>query len=120
GQGWRGLAVSRDGIWLARGAERSGWRSEKSSAPAGGVVDLWDLGTGQRIRRLAEWLKCEPYYRPGTMATFTADGRVMVAPGTGTIPAQGGRPEQPSTGWAALLDPLAPPRLQSFARPCPP
>jgi hypothetical protein len=79
------------------------------------VVDLWDLGTGQRIRRLAEWLKCDPYYRPATMATFTADGRIMVAPGTGTIPAQGGRPEQPSTGWAALLDPLSPRWLQSFA-----
>src|SRR5262249_38247414 len=28
---------------------------------------------------------------------------------------QGGRPEQPSTGWAVLLDPLTPRWLQSFA-----
>jgi hypothetical protein len=51
------------------------------------------------------------------MATFTADGRVMLAPGTGTIPAQPGRPEQPSSAWAALLDPLTPRWLQSFDGP---
>jgi hypothetical protein len=51
------------------------------------------------------------------MATFTADGRVMLAPGTGTIPAQPGRPEQPSSAWAALLDPLNPRWLQSFDGP---
>src|SRR5262249_18424739 len=62
----------------------------------------------------AEWLKLAWYFQPATMVTFTADGRVMVAPGTGTIPAEGGRPEQPSTGWAALLDPLTPRWLQSF------
>jgi hypothetical protein len=49
------------------------------------------------------------------MATFTADGRIAMAPGTGTIPPEGGRPEQPSAGWAALLDPLTPRWLQSFA-----
>jgi hypothetical protein len=81
------------------------------------VVDLWDLGTGQRIRRLAEWLKLRWHFQPATMATFTADGRVMLAPGTGTIPAQGGRPSQPSTCWAALLDPLNPRWLQSFDGP---
>src|SRR5262249_59032343 len=73
---------------------------------------------------------------PATMAAFTADARVVLAPGTGTIPAQGGRPEQlapglpmgqgaerytglllperPSQGWAALLDPTAPRWLRSF------
>jgi WD40 repeat protein len=104
------LAVSPDGRWLVTVAERSGWRSEKPPSPAGGVADLWDLGTGQRIRRLAEWLSCDPYFRPATMVTFTADGRVVLAPGTGR-----GWPEQPSTGWAALLDPLTPRWLQSFA-----
>src|SRR5262249_58214429 len=54
-------------------------------------------------------------FQPATMATFTADGRVMVAPGTGTIPAQGGRPEQTPAGGVALLDPLTPRWLQSFA-----
>jgi WD40 repeat protein len=111
------LAVSPDGRLLVTVAERSEWRSEKPPSPAGGVADLWDLGTGQRVRRLAEWLSCDPYFRPATMVTFTADGRIVLAPGTGTIPAQGGRPEQPSTGWAALLDPLTPRWVQSFAGP---
>jgi hypothetical protein len=78
------------------------------------VVDLWDLGTGQHIRRLAEWLQLNWYFQPATMAAFTADGRVMVAPGTGTVPAQGGRASQPSAGAAALLDPLTPRWVQSF------
>jgi hypothetical protein len=78
------------------------------------VVDLWDLGTGQHIRRLAEWLKLAWHFQPATMAAFTADGRVVLAPGTGTVPAQGGRPEQPSGGGAALLDPLTPRWVRSF------
>jgi WD40 repeat protein len=109
------LAVSPDSRWLVTMAERSGWRSENPPSPAGGIIDLWDLGTGQRIRRLAEWLKLDWNFQPATMATFTADGRIMVAPGTGTVPAEGGRREQPSTGWAALMDPLTPRWVQSFA-----
>jgi RNA polymerase sigma factor (sigma-70 family) len=109
------FAVSPDGRWLVTLAERTGWRSENPPSPAGGVADLWDLGTGQRIRRLAEWTQLAWHFQPATMATFTADGRVMVAPGTGTIPAQGDRPAQPSTGGVALLDPLTPRWLQSFA-----
>jgi RNA polymerase sigma factor (sigma-70 family) len=108
------LAVSPDGRWLVTVAERSGWRTENPPSPAGGVVDLWDLGTGQHIRRLAEWLKLAWYFQPGTMAAFTADSRLVLAPGTGTVPAQAGRPEQPSGGAAALLDPLTPRWLQSF------
>jgi hypothetical protein len=125
----KGLAVSPDGRWLVTVAERSGWRSENPPSPAGCVVDLWDLGTGQPIRRLAEWLKLTWHFQPATMVTFTADGRVVLAPGTGTIPAQGGRPAQPSVGAAALpdplgqhsvgvaalLDPLTPRWVQSFA-----
>jgi WD40 repeat protein len=136
----QGLAISPDGRWLVTVAERSGWRSENPPSPAGGVVDLWDLGTGRRVRRLAEWQNFLWHFQPATMAAFTADGQVVLAPGTGTIPAQGGRPEQPapglpvdprdaakraaqygywlpgrpSQGWAALLDPTAPRWLRSF------
>src|SRR5207244_7103475 len=102
----QGLAISPDGRWLVTVAERSGWRSEKPPSPAGGVVDLWDLGTGQRIRRLAEWHKLAWNFQPATMAAFTADGRVVLAPGTGTVPTQGVLPEQPCASWAALVDPL--------------
>jgi hypothetical protein len=38
----------------------------------------------------------------------------VLAPGTGTVPAQGGRPEQPPEGAAALLDPLTPRWVRSF------
>jgi WD40 repeat protein len=106
-----GLAVSPDGRRLVTVAMRSGWQGEKDRASVIGVVDTWDLETGKRVCRLAEWRDPQSY----TMATFTPDGRVVLAPGKGTVPAQGGRPEQPFEGEAALLDPLTPCWLQSFA-----
>src|SRR5262249_60362697 len=71
------FAVSPDGCWLVTLAERTGWRSENPPSPAGGVADLWDLGTGQRIRRLAEWAQLAWDFQPATMATFPARGRIM-------------------------------------------
>ncbi len=109
------LAISPDGRWLVTVSERPGWRSENPPSRAGGVVDLWDLDTGRRVRRLAEWTHLAWNFQPATMAAFTADRQVVLAPGTGTIPAEAGRPEQPSTGAAALLDPLTPRWLRSFA-----
>jgi RNA polymerase sigma factor (sigma-70 family) len=107
------LAVSPDGRRLVTVAERSGWRGEKGlrdGASVIAVVDVWDLGTGQRVCRLAE---CKDIPRSLTTATFTADGRVVLAPGKGAVPAQGGRPEQPFQGEVALLDPQTPRWLRS-------
>jgi hypothetical protein len=75
-------------------------------------VDVWDLDTGKRVHRLVEWRDVK---RSGTTATFTADGLLVFAPGKGTVPAQGGRPEQPFEGEIALLDPTAARWLRSFA-----
>jgi WD40 repeat protein len=108
------LAVSPDGRRLLTVAERSGWRSEKGlrdGASVIGVVDVWDLDTGKRVCRLAE---CKDIPRSLTTATFTADGRVVLAPGKGAVPAQGGRPEQPFQGEVALLDPLTPRWVRSL------
>ncbi len=108
----QGLAISPDGRRLVTVAERSGWRLEKEPrSRAGGTVDLWDLGTGQRVCRLAEW---HDAFRSLTTATFTADGLVVLAPGTGTVPAQGGRPEQAFEGDVALLDPVTPRWVRSL------
>jgi RNA polymerase sigma factor (sigma-70 family) len=108
------LAVSPDGRRLVTVAERSGWRREngpRDGASVVGVVDVWDLGTGRRVCRLAEW---KDIMRSLTAATFTADGRVVLTPGKGTVPAQGGRPEQSFEGEVALLDPETPRWLRSF------
>jgi RNA polymerase sigma factor (sigma-70 family) len=110
----QGLAVSQDGHRLVTVAERSGWRGEKGLRDGAGViavVDVWDLGTGQRVCRLAE---CKDIPRSLTTATFTADGRVVLAPGKGSVPAQGGRPEQPFQGEVALLDPVTPRWVRSL------
>jgi RNA polymerase sigma factor (sigma-70 family) len=107
------LAVSPDGRWLVTAAERSWFREENGlrfGYGADGVVDVWDLSTGQRVRRLAE---SQATFRT---ATFTADGRVVLAPGTGMIPAQEGRPEERFQGPIALLDPVTARWVRSFAR----
>jgi RNA polymerase sigma factor (sigma-70 family) len=107
------LAVSPDGRWLVTVAERSWFREENGlrfGYGADGVVDVWDLGTGRHARRLAE---SRATFRT---ATFTADGRVVLAPGTGAIPAQGGRPAEQFQGQIALLDPVTARWVRSFAR----
>jgi RNA polymerase sigma factor (sigma-70 family) len=111
----KGLAVSPDGRRLVTMANRSGWQGEKglkSGDSVIGVADLWDLETGKRVCRLAEWRDLFGLY---STVTFTADGQVVLAPGKGTVPAQGGRPEQPFQGEIGLLDPLTPRWLRSFA-----
>jgi WD40 repeat protein len=108
------LAVSPDGRRLVTVAERSGWRREngpRDGASVVGVVDVWDLGTGRRVCRLAEW---KDIMRSLTAAMFTADGRVVLTPGKGTVPAQGGRPEQSFEGEVALLEPETPRWVRSF------
>src|SRR5262249_44983886 len=109
------LAVSPDSRWLATVAERSGWRAGDPAAPAGGAVRLWDLGTGPPSRRLAEVNPLAWHDHAATGAACPADGQLVVAPGTGTVPALGGRPAQPSAGGAALLDPLTPRWVRSYA-----
>ncbi|HZY89185.1 MAG TPA: sigma-70 family RNA polymerase sigma factor, partial [Gemmataceae bacterium] len=109
------LAISPDGRRLVTVSERAGWAVEKGlrdGASVIGVVDVWDLDTGKRVHRLVEWRDVK---RSGTTATFTADGLLVFAPGKGTVPAQGGRPEQPFEGEIALLDPTTPRWLRSFA-----
>ena len=111
----QGLAISPDGRWLVTVAERSGWRSEKPPSPAGGVVDLWDLGTGQRIRRLAEWLRLDLVLPAGHDGHVHRRRPGRAGPGHGDGP-RPGRPARAAVrGRAALLDPLTPRWLRSFA-----
>jgi RNA polymerase sigma factor (sigma-70 family) len=110
----RCLAVSPDCRWLVSVAERYWYREANGlryGYVADGVVDLWDLATGKRVRRLAQAPHC---YRS---ATFTTDGRLVLAPGAGVIPAEGDRPAQDLKGPMDLLDPLAPRWVRSFANP---
>jgi RNA polymerase sigma factor (sigma-70 family) len=101
----RSVTVSLDGHWLVTVAVRV----FGSGSEADGVVDVWDLTTGKRTRRLAE--------SPFTLgsATFTADGRVVLVGSGGTIPAEGGRPAQEFQGEMALLDPVAARWVRSFS-----
>lgn len=111
------VAASADGRWLVTVAERYWFREEQGlrfGAAADGVVDIWDLETGQRARRLAE---AQGNFRS---AKFTADGRVILVGGGGTIPAEGGRPAREFKGEIALLDPVAARWVRSFTSPPPP
>jgi WD40 repeat protein len=105
------LTVSPDGRWLVTVAYRSWYREEKGlryGYAADGVVDVWDLATGKRLHRLAE---AQTTYQS---ASFTADGRLVLAGGGGYIPAQGGRPAQEIKGQMCLLDPIAARWLRPF------
>src|SRR5262249_26758744 len=108
----KGLAVSPDGRRLVTVTARSGWQGLKDGASVFGVVDVWDLDTGNRVCRLAEVRDAS---LPYATAPFPAAGRVVLAPGRGTVPAQNGQPEQPFQGEVALLDPQTPRWLRSFA-----
>ncbi len=110
------LAISPDGRWLVTVAQRSWFREEKGlrfGYAADGVADLWDLASGKRVRRLVEGQVC---YRS---ATYTADGRLVLVGGGGTIPAEGERKAQQFQGEMNLLDPLAARWLRSFTPPPP-
>jgi len=111
------LTVSPDRHWLVTVAHRSWYREEKGLKFENwrdGVVDLWDLARGKRVRRLVE---SEGTFRS---ATFTADGRVVLFGGGGTIPAEGGRAAEEFKGEIALLDPIAARWVRSFTPPPPP
>jgi WD40 repeat protein len=110
------LAVSPDGRWLVTAAYRTWSREEKGlkfGYAADGVVDVWDLGTGKRVHRLADG---QGTYRS---ATFTADGRIVLIGAGGTIPEEGGRAAQKFEGEMNLLDPLAARWVRSFTPPPP-
>jgi RNA polymerase sigma factor (sigma-70 family) len=109
------LAISPDGRWLATVAHRSWYREEKGlrfGYGADGVVDLWDLTTGKRVRRLADG--------PNVFRTaaFTADGRLVLMGGGGnSIPAEGKRPAQKLQEEISLIDPLAARLVRGFSSP---
>jgi RNA polymerase sigma factor (sigma-70 family) len=110
------VAVSPDGRLLVTVAHRSWYREEKGlrfGYGADGVVDVWDLATGKRARRLVESQSVL------TSAVFTADGRVVLIGGVGKIPAEAGRSAKQFSGPVAVLDPLAARWLRSFAHPPP-
>ena len=112
------VAISPDGCWLVTVAHRSWYREENGlhfGSAADGVVDVvWDLGSGKRVRRLAEGEVVL------SAAAFTADGRLVLMGGNGNrIPAEGKRPAHKLQSEINLLDPLAVRLVRAFT-PLPP
>jgi hypothetical protein len=103
------VTVSSDSRWLVTVAYRSWFRMErgfKFENADDGVVDLWDLQTGKRVRTVARGQGIVQ------SAHFTFDNRLLLAEAYElSIPGGAGRPGQ---GTFALVD-LFPPRwLRSF------
>lgn len=108
------LAISPDSRWLVTAAERFWFREEKGlrfGYAADGVVDVWDLTSGKRVRRLVDG---EGTFRS---VTFATDGRLVLIGSGGTIPAEEGRAAYTFKGEMNLLDPLAARWLRSFTPP---
>jgi WD40 repeat protein len=109
------ITVSPDGrrlitvAWWSTFREERGFRFQFQYAGSDGVVDMWDLATGERIRRVAEGNGC------GGKVYFTPDGHLLLTDGLKSrIPAQAGRPAEAFSGENVLLDPFTPRWLRSF------
>jgi RNA polymerase sigma factor (sigma-70 family) len=106
-------AVSPDGKWLVTVAYCS-WYRERDGLRYGyashGVVDLWEFGTGKRVRRLVDG---KLTFRTGA---FTADGKFVLVGGGGTIFGPDGNSES-FEGEINLIDPIAGRAVRSFAVP---
>ncbi|QJW97502.1 hypothetical protein FTUN_5076 [Frigoriglobus tundricola] len=97
-----GVTISPDGRHFVTAAVRS-W--ENNSAE--GMVDLWDLKTGKRIRRVAEG--------PSRPAVYARDGGLIVTGATGAvIPSAAGRSATVSAD-VVVVDPPTGVILREFA-----
>ncbi|MDY3556003.1 sigma-70 family RNA polymerase sigma factor [Gemmata sp. JC717] len=98
------VAVSPDGKWLVTVAHRH-WQRERDSLRYGyaadSVADVWDLGTGKRVRRLAEG---SGSFRSGM---FTADGLFVLIGSGGIIVQPDGAEGESFTSEMTLFDPIA-------------
>lgn len=90
--------VSPDGKWLVTVAHCKGQE---------GVVDVWELSTGKRVRRLVESLSAI------RGEAFTTDGQLLVL-GSGKIPRDDGKAAWEYTGIINLLEPVAGRYVRSF------
>jgi RNA polymerase sigma factor (sigma-70 family) len=106
------ITVSPDSRWLITVAWWSTFREERGFRFGYGsdaVVDMWDLATGKRIRRVVDGNGCS------SKAHFTPNGHLLLTDGLKSrIPAQAGRPAEAFSGEIALLDPFTPRWLRSF------